>query len=661
MRKLTRMICVLLSLMICVTFCTAGASADVRDGIYSTGTVVEQGSRFIIYVDIPAVYSDARTAYISVDFDPEAFEVADWDTPVDVPEEYLISEYDNRRGYLLFSMAGQDVTADLSGGLRFSALMRAKDSAAPGGYTFTLTDHSLTDAYTGEELWEEPISRTAYVEVSKKAVPSRQTVVGGGISLTSYTVQQGGTIGLEVTIPPMNGGAADKLSFTVGFDGNAFSAVQWSPDLNGAAAQSGNGYLSLVTYRGVPESQLTQGLTFTALLQARTGAVPGDYTFTLTQGTLTCSDAETGRTIELWQPTRLSADVTLSGAAAYIPADIYPSVLPTYWQTPTVEDSVQQKPAASPNPLRSEADEPADSIGDETPESVPVSESNRNYYIKDTDIDINIDEEADPDDEDEDEGYEITDIDDSDDDDDPDDEYEDIDEDDGSSIYSITLDCEGLEGLSEGSLRISTKYRYFGGDTTVYMSASDLAETCAKEALKRLDIATNPHYAFDISVFGKDTGKYITSLPAGGSITFEMPLPKALAAYPDSIEVFHIADGRPEPVERTILREGSLVKLRFTASSFSPYMLVDTDHTAAEIRSSASGKAPDAVLIDDGSVPHNGNLNPATGAAAAVLLPGAAVTCIVLAKKSVRRRKRTRTYVGSDEDTEDNGTEDDEI
>jgi hypothetical protein len=616
----------------------------------------------MLRVDIPAQYADASGMYICVEFDPEAFEAVDWDASADISGNSRLSYYDNNIGYLLFSAYSDTEVIDLEQGMRFTALMRAKDNADPGRYDFTLTEHNITDAYDYSQLWPSPGTVTARLDVTQKPAAPRQPVYGGGLALSSDLLHQGDRFNVVVTVPPISDGDADKLAFTVKFDSTAFDVLQWAPDLNGAVAQAGSGYFSLASNRALTSRELSNGFTFTALLQVRSSAATGSRSFTLTTSDLTCYDISLDRIVNLWRPTTTSCPATVytSFDSPYI--QTYIPQYPATWQTSMTPEPVQQQPA-SPNPLRSAADEPADSYDDETPESIPGSDSGRNYYINENDIEIDIAEDPVPDidDPDDEEDAGIVDIDDVSDDDDPDDgevigiddEVEDIDEDDSSSIYDISLDCEGLDGLTEGTLSISTKYRYFSGDTVVYMTRSDLAETCAKEALKRLGMTTNPYYSLDISVFDKAAGRYITAMPEGGSITFEMPLPAALSAYPDSVEVFHAADGRPEPVERTIVREGSLVKLRFTGSSFSPYLIVDTDHTAAQIRSSAPGKAPEAVLTDDGAVPHNGNLNPATGAAAAVALPAAAVFCVILAKKSTRKRKRTRTYVGDSVSSED--------
>ncbi len=225
---------------------------------------------------------------------------------------------------------------------------------------------------------------------------------------------------------------------------------------------------------------------------------------------------------------------------------------------------------------------------------------------------------------------------------------DDIDDDTTKSANKITLESR-LSDLDSGSVRTSTKRRFFYNDTFIILQNTDEADKMAVKALRALGMSGHEYYVFDISLYDTATGQYLRSLKNNGYVKFTLPLPKKLHPVSSAIGVYHIENGIPEYVDSSIIVENGQEFICFKAYSFSPYMFVDTingkdatitdtdDHTLPDNNNSYGGGG--------GSGSSNGYSNPGTGVAAAVIIPAALTGCLLLGRKNKHHRKRTKTKI----------------
>jgi hypothetical protein len=182
------------------------------------------------------------------------------------------------------------------------------------------------------------------------------------------------------------------------------------------------------------------------------------------------------------------------------------------------------------------------------------------------------------------------------------------------------------------------------------MTNTEYAKVCANDALKKLGMDNHIVYPFDISVYNSDTDRYVSKLANNGYLELEVPVPANMADAPENVEVFHIEDGMPESINRTIVYANGQIKIKFRVDSFSPFMFVDISRENAADTTQTLPSVDDTdggaeLVIDTGYVPHNGSLNPNTGVAAAIIIPAAVTGCVFLARKSSRKRKRAKSHI----------------
>lgn len=636
MKRTLRFICVFLSVLMCLTVYAPAAFAVTEGGISLSASTVKRGEYFNVYITIPAQTENAQSLTLRADFDPLAFEVTEWSARLGISSDLQMSKYDNTDGYFIISAANSAEEIDLSAGLAFTAKLRVKTDAAVGRYVMMLTRYSVNryDTETGENVtvWV-PDSIYSYITVEESA--SNDTlypIKSGGLSISSYALHRGESFDVFITVPAMRN--AESASLLVEYEPAAFDVTMWQPDISAARPYTGSGYFSVAADNSDSAIKLINGLTLKATMRVRDNAPTGSYYIKLSKGSFTFYDAADRKTVELWSPQN-----TLINVSVY---EALPAVTTTtfYPAAPVIIPETTNPPAPYDR-----GEEAVPDTGDETEALVPPEDDTGSADEDEEIVDIDgfeFEDIDDPDDHDynygeDDESYYAPDI--------SEDEYEVV-----SFDTDITLDCSKLTGLTSANVTISTKSSFFDGETVVVMSKTDYAASCANEALRRLGLTGRTYYPFDISVYNVEERRFLSSLPEGGYIEFIVPLPKDMTGSPENIEVFHIAEGLPSVIDRVIETEDGETRIRFSADTFSPYMFVDMTKRTAAVTGNSSGQIQnggDVRLDDDRSAadPNNGVLNPGTGVAAAIVLPAALTGCVLLARKTVRRRKRAKQTV----------------
>ena len=653
MNRPIRILCIVVAVLTLLTFLTPVVRADDDDttnGLFVSKTSVEQDSRFYAYVHIPAAETTADALAVRIDYDPTVFEAAGWSSDLGIASDLQFSKVNNTEGYCIITTANTEDAIDLSKGLTLTAEMKAKPEALTGRHYIKLTRASAVSAeIDGEEiknvaLWEPEVTEVP-VDVTRNT-SALYPVTGGGISLSSYALKRGDHFTVLINVP--QAGYAQIGNLLVGYDGSAFELVSWMPDIRNASVNTGSSYFSLYINNSSATTDLTRGLTLYASMKVRDDAEPGTYTFRLDRASFTRYDADKQKYIEMWQPTDTLVNAAVYKQSGTVPGDIVivPDTPPTttgntHDAPPTTTDNADELEYSTDEQESVLPAEPESVVEEIVPYEyevyddpyyvVPVDDSDHYYY-----------EYEDPDDsetiieEDDDDYY---------------DGYDRINGRTPASSYAISLDCSGLSGLSARNVTLTTKGSFFPGNSTVILANTDYAKTCADSALRRLGMYNHIYYPFDISIFNTDTNRYVHDLVPGGYIELQIPVPQEMLDAPENIEVFHIEEGHPVVLDRDIVTEGGTVMVRFQADTFSPYMFADTSRTYTDQQNGyvEIDDGPD-IITDKNTVPHNGNLNPNTGVAAAVVLPAAVTGCVFLARKTVRRRKRAKSNIDDSED-----------
>ncbi len=137
-------------------------------GISVSKSKVSNGETFDVAISIPPSAQKADTVSIRAEFDNSAFEIVKWE-PAIAGVNVIHSEPD--AGFLSLSSANPTAVIDLSGGLKFTATLKAKDGAKEGNYSFTLTKNSVSyyDDVNNKnfELWNPDVKS---VSVTVEAV-----------------------------------------------------------------------------------------------------------------------------------------------------------------------------------------------------------------------------------------------------------------------------------------------------------------------------------------------------------------------------------------------------------------------------------------------------------------------------------------------------------
>ncbi len=148
-----------------VTLVGSGASDDPYGlvhggGIYVSPTRAGIGETFNVLVSVPPIRFNADCASFRVDYDPNTFELVNW-------EPYVVGGYATSGfGYFGVNATNSSKVIDLSDGKTFTAKMRVRTDAYTGNYQFELSGNGFTyrkdNGYEIQKLW---IPDTYYANV----------------------------------------------------------------------------------------------------------------------------------------------------------------------------------------------------------------------------------------------------------------------------------------------------------------------------------------------------------------------------------------------------------------------------------------------------------------------------------------------------------------
>ncbi len=412
-----------------------------------------------------------------------------------------------------------------------------------------------------------------------------------GISASVTEAAPGDSFTLFIDVP--RGSNGDTLSIRVEYDPDVFEIISWDPEIPNCISNIGDGFIAATSANVQRVIDLGSGMHLTAEAVVKRNAPAGSFDFRLVSSSISYVRDNGYEYVELWEPENFTARVRIGGSSAGDYGD----------ETDEIYDP-DDDPVDPVDPADDEESIYDDDPSDEDERIIPVYD----------------DEESDPDDPGEaDEPYLPQPV----------------------SDVKISLDSR-LTGLSEGKIRLSTKSYFFENDTVVELRDTDPYGSDAKRAAANLGFEGRDRYSFDITLRETDTGNTLDSL-GDGYIELAMPLPERMKTSPEALKVYHIEDGFPRLIASSIAIEDGTAKICFRANAFSPYMIMDT----------VNEYYPEPVIISGSTGGNNAGrpINPATGVAAAVIIPAALVGCVILAKKS-GKRKRANKYQGGENDDE---------
>ena len=439
-----------------------------------------------------------------------------------------------------------------------------------------------------------------------------------GISVSGSDLNPGDTFTVTLSVPA--GESADTASIRVEFDPAAFEVVSWSPNLANGYYNSGDSFLAVTSANAVRTIDLSRGAEFTATLSVKRSVTSGTYPIKLVSHSFSYVKDNGYEYVELWTPSVTEAYVKVGSSSS---------------GTPNSSVTTSQIPAITTSTASSQ---PSVSVGKTTTAaaSTTVGATTKTPVVNndlDEETTIKADENAAALDDDEDEYPDTADT------------VTGSNDDDGDTTTPVNGGSKGvnvtykvaLGGLPDGKLNISAKKAVFDRDTEIRLIGTGEADENAVKALKSLGLDKHDYYAFDISLYDTATNKPVNTLTSG-YIEFTIPVPKKLQSVMDKIDIYHISGGSAQRINSSIVFENGQYCIKFIASDFSPYMIVDM---VGEKVDSAQGSIVDTTNSGNGVMP----LNPHTGVTAAVVIPAALVGCALLSRKVIKKRKRRKTYV----------------
>ncbi|MBO6230188.1 MAG: hypothetical protein J6O50_06440 [Ruminiclostridium sp.] len=593
------------------------------DGISVSPSKVNPDGTFTATIKVPALNATADGFHVIVDFNETIFTV----NSVSSSSPNNIST-DFNYGFFLADLTGDDLK--LTSGITITANMKLNSNAVLGN-TYDLTirnDNYLTgkiaDDALSQNLWK-PHNTTAKVTV--RSPEDDYPVTNGGISFSTSNVYQGDQFTLYIKVPPIDA-SVNLAEIAVGFDGNAFEVVTWDPRISGGVPtyDANSLKLSVANSGGL---DLSNGLTLSATMRAKTNATANRYRFVLTKSSITSNTISKG----LWSPTTSQDYVTVVSRSnpnnnnnnnyPYYP--YYPDY--TRW-SPNTQYPVVYYSSDSPSDNNSGQQviyDPEDDDDNRYPDSDNSGNGNNGGNNGDGNGDLDVTNSA-------------------------------------NKNIKISLNGD-LKNVSNSGIKANTKKYFFSGDTAIIIRNTDIADASAAEALTRLAMSNCQSYAFDVSVYDYSTGTYIHKLPTG-YIDISIPVPTSMSGSPDNIVVYHTEDGNPEYIKCTVVNENGMDKIKFRTTEFSPYMFVDPTSVKNNSGNSSGGNytAPTNNYNnysgnggqggsnggnENGGTSYTGNTprpaNPNTGSAVAlVLIPAATLGCVLLAKRGKKRKRSQR-------------------
>lgn len=430
------------------------------------------------------------------------------------------------------------------------------------------------------------------------ALPASAASVNG-ISASVTEAAPGDRFTIFIDVPGSSNG--DTLSIRAEYDPDVFEVVSWNPDVPNCISNIGDGFIVVTSANVQRVINLSGGMHLSAEAVVKRNAPSGSYDIRLVTSSISYVKDNGYEYAELWYPSSFSARVRVNGSSSGGSSRDDRGVED---ETEEVYDTDDDIVDGYDEPVEDEYGIDDEFLDDD--DVVPIDDDDEHYETEEPDY---ADEEDEP--------YFPQ----------------------PASDAKITLDSR-LTGLSAGNIRLSTKSYFFENDTTVELRNTDPYGSDAELAAKSLGFDSHDRYSFDITLRETDTGKTLTSL-GDGYIELAMPLPDRMKTSPEALKVYHIEDGFPRLIASNITIEDGTAKICFRANAFSPYMIIDT----------VNEYYPEPVIISDSGTANAGRpINPATGVAAAVLIPAALVGCVVLAKKNGKRKRAKKDHGGEDDD-----------
>lgn len=602
---------------------------------------------------MPANYGTADSVAINVKYEPSVFRFID-DSITSSPDLVKKNLYcSNTSGLLTVQKRNKGYPAYFNEPITIEAKFRVI-SKTKGNNTFKLSPTVYYEDSVGNKIymWEPKTEKSTYdvyinTRYGDPTDPSyydpaywydhydeyQYWLYRSGISLSSYNTKPGEQFYVYVTVPDTY--LYDNAAYLrVNYDANEFELDSSSSLIYGGYLDRGYGYFTISSLNWYQTYKSNRGYTFSVPMRVRSGAKSGSFRFSLTNSDIYYWYNGVYNYQNLWAPEYHYASMTVSAYSSSswnndnwtysplsTPAQTTRNQPPAETQAPSVTRTNVTEPIKSqPNDDDDDTTRPASSYG--TIGDTTRSEDD-DYFSNDDDDDYFSN-------------------------DDDDDDYYDNGRDvlpDPGRNAKVSID-QDLNGLSRGLIGVSTKSSYFPGNTVIVMRNTADASASALSALRAIGLGNSSYYAFDISLYNEETGRYYHDL-LNGSIEFRVPVPKSLASAADRLSVYHTPAGIAEYIPSELIHEDGVDKLVFSASSFSPYVFVDAlgngGGNYVPSSSSQSNYTGDGMITPSGSVdPFDGNVNPHTGVTAAILIPTALTGCVILARKSKKHRKRAK-------------------
>lgn len=345
--RFSRTIAAFTALLAVITafFCIRASAAAVN-GISVSDSELERGDRFTVTVTVPAAAENADSASLRIEYDDSVFEPV---IKVNWPAAGVTNaSAGSGVGFIALSAGNSSRAIDMSSGITVSADFTVKENAPAGRYSFAITKGSFSyveeDGVTVHELWE-PGEIYAYVNVAG-GQSSDGDDAGGGSDSTGDTGSTGETNdpddGSETAIIPVTGGgirlsknrltpgeafylyidipaadlSADTLSMRVDLDPDVFEVISWAPPLHASTAvNTVTGHLTVAASSATPTISLTNGLTLSAEIRAKSDAAGKTGSFSLTSYSLSRVEADGITNTELWVPRTFTASAQVTGGS----------------------------------------------------------------------------------------------------------------------------------------------------------------------------------------------------------------------------------------------------------------------------------------------------------------------------------------------------------
>ena len=131
-----------------------------------------------------------------------------------------------------------------------------------------------------------------------------------------------------------------------------------------------------------------------------------------------------------------------------------------------------------------------------------------------------------------------------------------------------------LSGVANRNISISVSNAAAMANMDIMLSNTGEAAEYASRALTRLGFTRRRCYSFDISITDRTTGNAVHTLQ-NGYVDLAIPIPDSFSDSCKEAAVYHINGGNPELIASSVGTVNGTRSVRFRASSFSPYMIVD--------------------------------------------------------------------------------------